>query len=120
MSPILWVSPRVPVSGCMCRGGGLSLSLSLYCISVCLRVMYLSVSVSLHPSVSVDFCLYLSVSFLSVYEYLSLFSARLICVSLGLSCLSGSVSPPPSVPLLRWNIVQPGLLNLIISQNICL
>lgn len=47
--------------------------------------MYLSVSVSLHPSVSVDFCLYLSVSFLSVYEYLSLFSALLICVSLGLS-----------------------------------
>ena len=104
----------------MCRGGGLSLSLSLCCISVCLRVMYLSGSVSLHPSVSVDFCLYLSVSYLSVYEYLSLFSSLLICVSLGLSCLSGSVSPPPSVPLLQWNIDPPGLLSLIISQNICL
>lgn len=178
-APRSLVSPILRVSACnpVCVRAhvrrvvglvGVSLSISL-CVS--LLFVYLSVSVSLHPPLSVDFCLCLPLSYLSVEKSalvpvkpclsgpfrvspclsmpldlsvslrvspcLSVSLQVSPCLSLGLSvslgvspCLSGSlrvspglsksVSPPPSVPLLQWNIDQPGLLCLASSQNICL
>ena len=101
LQPCLSVCPclsvHVSVTCVWCTVGlvGVSVSVSL-CVP--LLVMYLSVSVSLHPPLSVHFYLYLALSYLSIQKCLSLVSFLLIRVSPGLS-MSLYVSPGQSLPL---------------------
>ena len=102
LQPCLSVCPclsvHVSVTCVWCTVGlvGVSVSVSL-CVP--LLVMYLSVSVSLHPPLSVHFYLYLALSYLSIQKCLSLVSFLLIRVSPGLS-MSLYVSPGQSLPSL--------------------
>lgn len=96
------------------------------CLSLCVSpVGHVFICVCLSPSPSL--CAFLPISRSVIPLHTEVSPSSLVPVNPCLSgslhvslCLSRSVSPPPSVPLLQWNIDQPGLLCLASSQNICL